>query len=282
MRLLAFSDIHHNLVAVRKLRALETNSFDAIVVAGDIGSASAEEFFRILSTFKCPILYVYGNWDHELSYSKSYGDHCHLIHSNVVTIGDLHFTGFSGCPTNWGKNPIARRILTKSEKTDAAQVRRAKSSVLELNRVSVRKAIRKAAVDPRKCVVVTHQRLARLSEEIPGALLHLFGHLHRYSDQIYKGTRYIDVATLDRPVPVRPRAKKRWAMEDCRNVNAGNYVTIEISSTQGISAQCVSLRRDYPDWLPLEDSSVLAADWIAEEKSWANPSKIPTPDPAGC
>jgi len=103
MRLLAFSDIHHNLVAVRKLRALETNSFDAIVVAGDIGSASAEEFFRILSTFKCPILYVYGNWDHELSYSKSYGDHCHLIHSNVVTIGDLHFTGFSGCPTNWGK-----------------------------------------------------------------------------------------------------------------------------------------------------------------------------------
>ncbi len=276
MRLLAFSDIHHNLAAVRKLRASEANSFDTIVVAGDIGSESADEFFKILSTFKCPVLYVFGNWDHELSYSKVYGDNCHLIHSDVVTIGDLHFTGFSGCPTNWGKNPIARRIFTKAKKTDSAQLRVAKSSILKLNRERVRKLIRSASVDPRKCVVVTHERLARLSEEIPGTLLHLFGHIHRYSDQIYKGTRYMDVATLDRPIPVRPCAKRRWTMEDCRNVNAGNYVTIEISSSQGISARCVYMRREYPDWLPLEDSSVLATDWIPEEKTWANPSKIPT------
>jgi len=276
MRLLAFSDIHHNLAAVRKLRASEANSFDTIVVAGDIGSESADEFFKILSTFKCPVLYVFGNWDHELSYSKVYGDNCHLVHSDVVTIGDLHFTGFSGCPTNWGKNPIARRIFAKAKKTDIAQLRLAKSSILKLNRERVRKLIRSASVDPRKCVVVTHERLARLSEEIPGTLLHLFGHIHRYSDQIYKGTRYMDVATLDRPIPVRPRAKRRCTMEDCRNVNAGNYVTIEVSSSQGISARCVYMRREYPDWMPLEDSSVLATDWIPEEKTWANPSKIPT------
>jgi predicted phosphodiesterase len=276
MRLLAFSDVHNNLVAVKKLRASVTNSFDAIVVAGDIGSASADEFFKILSTFQCPVLYVFGNWDHELSYSKLYGDNCHLIHSNVVTIGDLHFTGFSGCPTNWGKNPIARRTFTKLGKTDPAKLRLAKSSILELNRKSIRKAIRDASADPRKCVIVTHERLARLSDEIPGALLHLFGHIHRYSDQIYKGTRYIDVATLDHRVPVRPRAKKRWTMEDCRNVNAGNYVTIEVSSSQEIRAQCVYMRREYPDWLPLEDSRSLGADWIPEEKRWANPSKIPT------
>ena len=160
MRLLAFSDIHNNLVAVKKLRASVTNSFDAIVVAGDIGSASADEFFKILSTFQCPVLYVFGNWDHELSYSKLYADNCHLIHSNVVTIGDLHFTGFSGCPTNWGKNPIARRTFTKLAKTTPAKLRLAKSSILELNRKSIRKAIRDAAVEPRKCVVVTHERLA--------------------------------------------------------------------------------------------------------------------------
>jgi predicted phosphodiesterase len=266
MRLLALSDIHHNLLAVRKLRASETNSFDAIVVAGDIGSASADEFFKIISTFECPVLYVFGNWDHELSYSKVYGDNCHLIHSNVVTIGDLHFTGFSGCPTNWGKNPIARKILTNVAKTNSDQFRLAKSSILELNRKSVRKAISSASVDPLKCVVVTHERLARLSEEIPGTLLHLFGHIHRYSNQTYKGTRFINVATLDRPMPVRPRAKKRWTMDDCRNVNAGNYVTIEISSSQGIRAQCMYMRRDYPGWLPLEDSPVLATDWIPEEK----------------
>jgi predicted phosphodiesterase len=278
MRLLAFSDIHHNLAAVRKLRASEANSFDAIVVAGDIGSESAEEFFKILSTFKCPVLYVFGNWDHELGYRKRYGDNCHLIHSNVVTIEHLHFTGFSGCPTNWGKNPIARRILSKVKRADTARLRLAKSSILKSNRESVRKVIASASVDPRKCVVITHERLARLSEEIPDTLLHLFGHIHNYSDRTYKGTRYVDVAALDRPIPVRPRAKKRWTMDDCRNVNAGNYATIEISSSQGISAQCVSIRREYPDWLPLEDSRFLAKDWIPEEKRWAIPSKMPQND----
>jgi predicted phosphodiesterase len=242
MRLLAFSDIHHNLAAVRKLRASEANSFDAIVVAGDIGSESAEEFFKILSTFKCPVLYVFGNWDHELGY------------------------------------PIARRILSKVKRADTARLRLAKSSILKSNRESVRKVIASASVDPRKCVVVTHERLARLSEEIPDTLLHLFGHIHHYSDRTYNGTRYVDVAALDRPIPVRPRARKRWTMEDCRNVNAGNYATIEISSSQGISAQCVSMRREYPDWLPLEDSRFLAKDWIPEEKRWAIPSKMPQND----
>jgi predicted phosphodiesterase len=58
MRLLAFSDIHHNLVAVRKLRASEQNSFDAIIVAGDIGGESAAGFFGILATFNCPVIDV--------------------------------------------------------------------------------------------------------------------------------------------------------------------------------------------------------------------------------
>jgi predicted phosphodiesterase len=71
MRLLAFSDIHHNLVAVRKMRALENNSFDAIIVAGDIGNESAADFFGILATFKCPVMYVYGNWDNKLGYKTS-------------------------------------------------------------------------------------------------------------------------------------------------------------------------------------------------------------------
>jgi hypothetical protein len=53
-------------------------------------------------------------------------------------------------------------------------------------------------------------------------------------------------------------------------------VTIEINSSQRISAECVYMRREYPDWLPLEDSRVLAKNWIPEEKRWVNPSKMPT------
>jgi Icc-related predicted phosphoesterase len=284
MKLLAFSDIHHNLVAVRKLRASEKNSFDAIVVAGDIGSESATEFFAILATFKCPVLYVYGNWDHKLGYSASFGRHCHLVHSNIRMIGDLYFTGFSGCPTNWGKNPIARRVRrelrqahkpiletlshaesicskqtkvvgferarkpiekikrTKAFQKYAAQLKLAKSEVLRLNRESVGKTVREAGIDPRRCVVVTHERLARLSEELPGTLLHLFGHIHQFSDHDFKGTKYIDVAALDRPIPARPFANEKSARGRFDDLGAGNYVTIEISSLLEVTAKCIPLQ----------------------------------------
>ncbi len=317
MRLLAFSDIHHNLVAVRKLRASEKNSFDAIIVAGDIGSKSVSEFFKILSTFKCPILYVYGNWDDKLGYRTSYGRNCHLLQSNMVTVGDLHFTGFSGCPTRWGKNPIARRLYrevgqahkavsdahsraealfwkqaeivgfekagkplkkitsTKAYQKYAEQLQSARSEILRLNRESIGKAVKRAGIDPRKCVVITHQRLTRLSEEVPGALLHLFGHLHTFSEHTFKTTKYVNVAALDRPVSVRPRAKEEWGKEDCRNFNAGNYTTIEINSSQAIKIQCVDLAHEYPNWIPLEDRRYNGIEWIPEEAKWTKASDLP-------
>jgi Icc-related predicted phosphoesterase len=286
MKLLAFSDIHHNLVAVRELRASERNSFDAIVVAGDIGSESAIEFFKILASFKCPVLYVYGNWDHKLGYSAYFGRHCHLVHSNMRKIGNLYFTGFSGCPTHWGKNPIARRFRrelrqthkpiletlsraeslcskqtnvagiegarkpiekikrTKAFQKYASQLKLVKGEILRLNRESVGKAVRGAGVDPRRCIVITHERVARLSEELPGTLLHLFGHIHQFSDRDFKGTKYIDVAALDRPIPVRSLTNETSARDRYRNLNAGNYVTIEISSLLEIKAKCIPLPHD--------------------------------------
>ncbi|MDB5610061.1 MAG: hypothetical protein JWP25_6961 [Bradyrhizobium sp.] len=301
MRLLAFSDIHHNLVAVRKLRALEQNSFDAIIVAGDIGSESAAAFFRILATFKCPVMYVYGNWDNELGYKTSFGRHCHLIHSNIITIGNISFTGFSGCPTHWGKNPIVRKLYrqieaenkgvvdalrsgtrpaqgirrTKAYQKYTRQLRSAGNEVLKLNRESIRHAIRKAEIDPRRCVIVTHQRLTRLSEEVPGALLHLFGHLHTFSEHTFKATKYVNVAALDRPVSARPRANEKWGKEDCRNFNAGNYATIEINSSLAIKIKCVNLPHEYLNWIPLEDRGYNGIEWIPEEAKWTNASDVP-------
>jgi len=59
MKLLALSDIHNNLITVRKMRAQERNVFDAIVIAGDLGGDAVEGLFGILKTFKCPIMYVW-------------------------------------------------------------------------------------------------------------------------------------------------------------------------------------------------------------------------------
>ena len=301
MRLLAFSDIHNNLVAVRKLRALQKNTFDAIVVAGDIGNASAADCFRILATFKCPVVYVYGNWDHELSYKHYFEPGCHLLQSNVVTIGNINFTGFSGCPTNWGKNPIARKIHrrieienravvgalrrrttpageirgTKAYQSYELQLQSAENDALRLNRESIRKALSRAGIDPGKCVVVTHERLARLSEEIPGVLLHLFGHLHKFSERTFKATKYVNVAALDRPVSARPRVKETWRKQDCRNFNAGNYTTIEINSSQAVTIRCLFLPHDYPNWIPLKDRRYNGIEWVPEEATWTNASDPP-------
>jgi predicted phosphodiesterase len=303
MRLLAFSDIHHNLVAVRKLRAIEKNSFDAIIVAGDIGNESAASFFEILATFKCPVMYVYGNWDSKLGYKTSFGHYCHLIHSNVITIDNISFTGFSGCPTHWGKNPIVRKFYrqietenqsvvdalrngtrsayrirrTKAYHKYARQLHSAGNEVLKLNRESIRKAVKRAGIDPGKCVIITHQRLARLSEEIPGALLHLFGHLHTFSERTFKTTKYVNVAALDRPISVRPRTMEKWGKEDCRNLNAGNYVTIEINSSQAIKIRCINLPNQYPNWIPLQDRRYNGIEWIPEEGKWTSASDVRIP-----
>jgi predicted phosphodiesterase len=317
MRLLAFSDIHHNLVAVRKLRAAEKNSFDAIIVAGDIGSKSATEFFKILATFKCPVMYVYGNWDNELGYKTCFGRQAQLIQSNVITIGKISFTGFSGCPTHWGSNPMARKVYrevrqahqaisdahsraealfwkqaktvglenarkplrkitsTKAYQKYAAQLQSARSEILRLNRESIGKAVNWERIDPRRCVIITHQRLTRLSEELPGALLHLFGHIHQFSDRTFKETKYINVAALDRPISARPCAKEKWGREDFRNFNAGNYVTIEINSSLEIKAKCVALPHEYPNWIPLDDRTFHGIEWIPEEAEWTNPADQP-------
>lgn len=110
MRFLLLSDIHDNLSAIEKMRAQEPNNFDALVVAGDIGSHNTQQIFDVLVTFGCPVLYVYGNWDHKLSYGASYGDACHHLHLAAFGSGPITFVGFSGCTVNWGQNPEAQRL----------------------------------------------------------------------------------------------------------------------------------------------------------------------------
>lgn len=107
MKVLLTSDIHDNLVAVERMRAQETNQFDAVIIAGDIGSYKAQEIFDVFSSFECPVLYVYGNWDHKLEYDTSFGANCHHLHLNPFSLGDIAFVGFSGCTASWGRNPFA-------------------------------------------------------------------------------------------------------------------------------------------------------------------------------
>lgn len=103
-RILAFSDIHGAVPAVRTLVDVEAGSFDAVVVAGDIGPCPAE-FFLALEPLGCPVFYIYGNWDNRLEYDRVFSASFSHLHGRVATAGDLSFVGFSGCGANWGRNP---------------------------------------------------------------------------------------------------------------------------------------------------------------------------------
>ncbi|MDO1582460.1 metallophosphoesterase family protein [Rhizobium oryzicola] len=115
MKILLASDIHDNLVAAKRMRSQETDQYDALIIAGDIGSNNTKEIFDVFSSFKCPVLYVYGNWDHGLDYDKSFGVNCYHLHLNPFALGDLRIVGFSGCTAGWGKNPVAVRLRQEVE-----------------------------------------------------------------------------------------------------------------------------------------------------------------------
>lgn len=103
-RLLVFSDIHGAVPAVEALVAQEPGPFDAVIVAGDIGPRPVA-FFRALEPLRCPVLYIYGNWDYQFSYHYVFNKRFTHLHGTFAQVGDLRFVGFSGCDSQWGQNP---------------------------------------------------------------------------------------------------------------------------------------------------------------------------------
>lgn len=322
-KILAFSDVHLNLGCIRKLRAQEKNIFDAVVIAGDMGGVAMSEMISIVSTFECPVYYVYGNWDNQLGYEEKFGDQCSLLHLQVETVGGLFFAGFSGCPTHWGRNPVSLKfnkalqkkyavllknieearnlakfefaLIRKQHEDRIAQMEKAArgkskwpfiSALIPLepkcerkekavmknyesfmkspeyknylndallthrkiehaNRQQLIDAIKLLKVDVGRLVLVTHERMYRIHEEIGGLGFHLFGHRHGFKHTVFKGTNYVNVSVLDNVRSVIPKKQgmklSKKSSEECFNVNAGNYCVIEIQQDGQNNIQCKEL-----------------------------------------
>lgn len=223
MRILAISDIHNNVACVRKLRAQEANRFDVIAVPGDIGMHRAAEIFGVLATFRCPIVYIHGNWD-RMPAAMDFGSEAHLVHLLVVRVGRLSFTGYS-----FGDAEAVGRAGGRGEYTRRCRAR-------------VMRAIREDGADPSRCVLMAHDRATRLDQELPGLLLHLYGHVHTFDVSQRAGTTYANVSALDRLVPVR---RKRGPVS---YVNAGNYAVIEVRDNGAVAVECRLLARNYAGW----------------------------------
>jgi Icc-related predicted phosphoesterase len=225
MRILAISDIHNNVACVRKLRAQESNTFDVIALPGDIGTNRAAEIFGVLTTFRCPIVYIHGNWD-RMSAATGFGSETHLIHLRVVRVGRLSFTGYSFDDPEGDRRAGGR----------AEYVRRC--------RADVTKVIREAGVELSRCVLMAHDRATHLDKELPGLLLHLYGHVHTFDVSQRSGTTYANVSALDRLLPVR-RGPRRGPLS---YVNAGNYAVIEVRNDGAVAVECMLLARNYLGW----------------------------------
>ena len=234
MRILAISDIHNNVSCVRKLRAQETNRYDAIAIPGDIGTQEASEIFKILGTFKCPVLYVHGNWDHMPENAK-FGRRTHLVHLKAVKVGKLAFAGYSFD----GSLP-----LRLAPGAGFAEYKRQ-------CRTLVRAALEKAGIDLQRCVLMTHDRATYVSRDFPNLLLHLYGHIHTFDITRRDGTTYVNASALDRVTSVTHKSNKRVV----RFVNVGNYAVIEVNREGAVSVECRLLSRNYENWN-------VTGDWI--------------------
>jgi predicted phosphodiesterase len=261
MRILAISDVHNNVACVRKLRSQEDNDFDVIALAGDIGSYRATEVFKVLKTFKCPIVYVYGNWDDRLTRSLSFGRRCHLIHLNLVRIGSLTFTGFSF--------PRSHSNLSYAEYSERCQL-------------TILKRLAGAKVDLSRTILMTHDRATHLAKRFPDLLLHLYGHIHTFDVFRRGATTYVNLSALDRIRAVVPKslspAPTRWS--DIRHTNVGNYSVIDIGPAGEISVECRILRRTHENWAMTDrelTNGIHGGALIPEEAVFGDNVRFPRP-----
>ncbi|QJR82626.1 hypothetical protein CA267_018640 [Alteromonas pelagimontana] len=261
IRILAFSDIHNNLTCVDKLISqVSGEKFDCVVVAGDIGNQTAPTFFEKLSVLPFPICYVYGNWDSKLSYNTKFSDNSIHLHQNIQEIGGYYVVGFSGCPAHWGHNPIyidkkkqlesnysatlsahreiKRKIKEKKRGVDALTeledskdfrdyLHAKKTLIGEINHENKRALaallVDEKQVDMRKVIIVTHERLTKITDYFPEPpLLTLFGHLHKYSFKQWRDCTFINISHLDnQPSSFKQKPKR---------ATPGNYCIITIEN----------------------------------------------------
>lgn len=99
MKILAFSDLHRNVEATRKIVAA-SGPADVLVAAGDYASygEGAVEIIDILQSANTPIVLVAGNHDNseELRELCDLWSDGHLLHGQSVTLDGITFFGLGG------------------------------------------------------------------------------------------------------------------------------------------------------------------------------------------
>ncbi|WP_218352305.1 metallophosphoesterase family protein [Alteromonas lipotrueiana] len=259
MRILAFSDIHNKIEPVRRLvNTVDPGDFDCAVIAGDIGSIAFTDILGILDELNLPVYYILGNWDSKVNYHHDASATSLHLHDKLIELDGYWLAGFSGCPAHWGNNPYfielnkqlenkhQEYLLTKKEKQAAGQIKSStlnqlKQSSLYKNYVNDIKKINKEALhlnkqalferiytdkncDPRRTIIMTHEKLTRLSDySCDAPLLHMYGHVHTFEHKVRQETHFINVSALDGEPSAMAKRQGRTT------VLPGNYCEITLT-----------------------------------------------------
>jgi predicted phosphodiesterase len=274
-RILTFSDIHGAVPAVVALVEAEPHNFDAVVVVGDIGPRPIE-FFRALELLSCPAFYVYGNWDGHLSYEHVFNKRFVHLHGAVASVGELQLVGFSGSGNQWGQNPLWRKHLDEVEYTHRAVLERLAAARIadqkagsetedratrvretrafdkyaaawraawkmtsERNRVELAERVRESHCHPSRFVLITHERLPRLQQELPGLGAHLFGHRHGFKVTKQRGTIFANVSSLD---PWSTQRGAQYGVIEWTVSSGFRVFEKRLPRTEALRVQCMEYR----------------------------------------
>lgn len=248
-RILACSDIHNNVTAVRQLRAREGNDYDAVIVAGDIGSKTTGEIFEVFQSFECPVLYVFGNWDHRLEHHRSFGEWCHHMHLSPARIGALSIVG----ETIDGIDPDWEVLRSEIEAANPGDIPAAHQGYRQRQRENLSAIVEAEGAE--RTIVVSHYRLTKTQGFLPGVPLFLFGHIHRFEDKTFRGQRFVNVSALDNKVMVVPRNLNRVTRDDYRFLNDGSYVVVTHDQDTGFSIEPPRFDPDFSNWKRIEGIS---------------------------
>jgi predicted phosphodiesterase len=218
MKILAVSDIHDQVVAVRELRGREQNEFDLVVLTGDIGGTHLDEIFDVLASFDCPLAYVLGNWDGALVQGFAHAVAVRM-QSQELLVGNWRIVGLD---EEWLGDDEHRRTL-------AHLVREG---------------------DPVRTIVLTHQRLRRTADDFGPVRLFIFGHIHRHRVTNFRGSTFVCVGALGEVVTVRPD-RPRFHRDEYQNALIGTYCIVELSDDGLPIVTNKSIAQDTTGWVPL-------------------------------
>lgn len=92
---------------------------------------------------------------------------------------------------------IDKIYITKEYKKYEEDRESLPKKVLLDNRKLLFDNVRGAEIPSNKLIIVTHERMYKISEEDVNPLLHIFGHIHEYKFGLFKGTYYLNTAAID-------------------------------------------------------------------------------------